>query len=356
MSQTKVVSASLRTEPHSAQAANSQPKPNDAFVEFHDFVFDDGETLASLKLHYLTLGTPRRGASGAIVNGVLLLHGTAGSAADLAQAAFFDALYGAGEPLDLSRYFLVIPDAIGAGGSSKPSDGLQAHFPHYGYKDQVRAQRLLLEKIDIRHLKLVLGTSMGGMQTWLWGEMFPNDMDCLVAIASTPAAISGRNMIWREMISHAIRSDPAWKNGDYPKDSAPKNWINAVVPLSAIMTGSAEQLQKQGPTRATAIDLVENLEISSEAYDANDMLNAFESSADYDPAPNLHVINKPMLTINFADDLTNPPQFLRLPTASNYTSVIIPSGPDSYGHMNIAHPAVWASALGSFLQPLPLGR
>jgi homoserine O-acetyltransferase len=322
MSKTKVISASLRTEPRSAQAASSQPKPNDAFVELDDFVFGDGGNLASLKLHYLTLGTPRRDASGAIANGVLLLHGTAGSAADLAQAAFFDALYGAGEPLDLNRYFLVIPDAIGAGDSSKPSDGLRANFPHYGYKDQVRAQHLLLEKIGIKHLKLVLGTSMGGMQTWLWGEMFPSDVDCLVAIASTPAAISGRNMIWREMISQAIRSDPAWKNGDYPKDAPPKNWIKAVIPLSAIMTGSAGQFQKQAPTRETAIDLVGKLEADGEACDANDMLYAFESSADYDPAPKLNATVKPMLTINFADDLTNPPEHLHLPTASNYTEVM----------------------------------
>jgi homoserine O-acetyltransferase/O-succinyltransferase len=353
MAKTGVISASLPTELHSARAANSHPKPNDAYVELHDFVFGDGETLASLKLHYLTLGTPRRDATGAIANGVLLLHGTAGSAADLAQAPFFDALYGAGQPLDLSRYFLVIPDAIGAGDSSKPSDGLHTHFPHYGYKDQVRAQHLLLETIGIKHLKLVLGTSMGGMQTWLWGEMFPNDMDCLVAIASTPAAISGRNMIWREMIGQAIRSDPAWKNGDYPKDSPPKNWIKAAIPLSAIMTGSAEQLQKQAPTRKTAIDFVDELEASGEAYDANDFLYAFESSADYDPAPMLNAIIKPMLTINFADDLTNPPEHLHLPTASNYTEVMFLAGPASYGHMTLAHPAIWASALGSFLQRLP---
>src|SRR3984885_4455790 len=248
MSKTGVISASIRTELHSARADNSQPKPDDALVELHDFVFGNGETLASLKLHYLTLGTPCRDTSGAITNGVLLLHGTAGSAADLAQAAFFDALYGAGEPLDLSRYFLVIPDAIGAGESSKPSDGLRTRFPHYGYQDQVRSQHLLLERIGIKHLKLVLGTSMGGMQTWLWAEMFPNDMDCLVAIASTPAAISGRNMIWRQMISQAIRSDPDWKNGDYPKDSPPKNWI---------MTGSSGQFQRQAPTRETAIDPVD---------------------------------------------------------------------------------------------------
>ena len=247
----------------------------------------------------------------------------------------------------------MIPDAIGAGDSSKPSDGLRTHFPHYGYKDQVRAQHLLLEKIGITDLKLVLGTSMGGMQTSLWGEMFPNDMDCLAAIASTPAAISGRNMIWREMISQAIRSDPAWNNGNYPKDSPPKNWIKAALPLSAIMTGSAEQLQKQAPTRETAIDLVDELEARGEAFDANDLLYAFESSADYDPAPKLNAIIKPMLTINFANDLINPPELLHLPTASNYTKVMFPTGPTSYGHMTLAHPAVWASALGSFLQRLP---
>ena len=145
--------------------------------------------------------------------------------------------------------------------------------------------------------------------------------------------LEGMGIKHLEMVSQAIRDDPAWKNGDYPKDPPPKNWINAVVPLSAIMTGSSEQLQKQAPTRQTAIDLVDKLEADGEAYDANDMLYAFESSADYDPAPNLHVINKPMLTINFADDLTNPPEFLNLPTASNYTAVMIPAGPDSYGHM-----------------------
>jgi homoserine O-acetyltransferase len=190
------------------------------------------------------------------------------------------------------------------------------------------------------------------MQTWLWGEMFPNDMDCLVAIASTPAAISGRNMIWREMISQAIRSDPAWKNGDYPKDALPKNWIKVAIPLSAIMTGSAERLEKQAPTRATAIDLVETLEASGDSYDANDLLYAFESSADYDPAPELNEITKPMLAINFAGDLINPPELLHLPTASNFTEVMVQAASATYGHMTLAHPAVWASALGSFMQRL----
>ena len=353
MSKNGVISASARTELHPAPSADWPHTPRDGVVDLRDFVFGDGGNLSSLTLHYLTLGTPRRDARDAIINGVLLLHGTAGSAADFAQAAFFDALYGAGQPLDLSYYFLVIPDAIGAGDSSKPSDGLGAHFPHYGYEDQVRAQRLLLERIGIKHLKLVLGTSMGGMQTWLWGEMFPDDMDGLVAITSTPAEISGRNMMWREMISQAIRSDPAWNNGDYPRDSPPKHWIKTAMPLSAIMTGSAERLEKQAPTRATAIDLVETLEASGDSYDANDLLYAFESSADYDPAPKLNAINTPMLTINFADDLINPPELLHSPTASNYTKVMIPAGSATHGHMTLAHPAVWASTLGSFMQHLP---
>ena len=179
--------------------------------------------------------------------------------------------------------------------------------------------------------------------------MFPNDMDCLVAIASTPAAISGRNMIWREMIIQAIRRDPAWKNGHNTKDSPPKNWIKTARPLSAIMTGSAEKLQEQAPTRQAAIDLVVELEARGEVFDANDLLYAFESSADYDPAPELTAIIKPMLTINFADDLINPPQSLHLPAASNYTEVMFPAGPASHGHMTLAHPSVWALAPGSFL-------
>ena len=353
MAKTTVISASVRTEPPPAQSPSAQPEPNHAVVELRDFAFGDGGKLDSLKLHYLTLGTPRRDASGAIVNGVLLLHGTVGSGADFAQTPFFDALYGVGEALDLSQYFLVMPDAIGVGESSKPSDGLQAHFPQYGYKDQVRAQHLLLEQIGIKHLKLVLGLSMGGMQTWLWGEIFPDDMDCLVALASTPNAISGRNMMWREMISQAIRSDPAWKNGDYPKNSPPKNWIKAAIPLSRIMTGSADQFANEAPTRESAIALVNTLEAAGEVYDANDFLYQFESSADYDPAPSLSAIVKPMLTINFTDDLVNPPELLHLPTASNFTRVIVPAGPGSCGHMNIAQPAVWASALRSFLQRFP---
>jgi len=286
MLKTEVISAPLRTKPHSAPSANSQPKPNNG----------DQEIIKRFPVGYYPLH-PNVSLN-----------------------------------FQMNRFW-------GWANEKQMLEELRAAGTRIkSYDDWTREMFDLSDK---------------ALQTWLWGEMFPNDMDWLVAIASTPAAISGRNMIWREMIIQAIRSDPAWKNGDYPKDSPPKNWIKAAIPLSSIMTGSAEQLQKQAPTRETAIDLVDKLEASGEAYDANDFLYAFESSADYDPAPKLSEITKPMLTINFANDLTNPPEHLHLPTASNYVEVMIPAGSAAYGHMTLAHPAVWASALGSFLERFP---
>ena len=339
--------------PGAAISATSPPQPVDGSVELQNYRFSGGETMPTLKLHYLTLGTPQKDAAGAITNAVMLLHGTSGSAADFLKPRFFQSLYGAGEPLDISRYFIVIPDGIGAGESSKPSDGLHAHFPKYGYTDQVRTQHATLEQIGIKHLKLVLGTSMGGMQTWLYAETYPEGADAFVPIASTPAEISGRNEVWREMISQAIRDDPDWKGGDYPKDHPPQDWIRAAMPLFSIMTSNAEVMQKEAATRAEAVKLVDRLEAQAKSRDANDFLYQFESSSDYDPVSRLGVIVKPMLTINFADDLLNPPELLHLPTASNYTKVMLPVSAPTYGHQTLAHPEVWAPALQSFLQKIP---
>ena len=219
--------------------ATADTAPAGGTVTLADFAFADGETLPALKLHYLTLGTPTRDAAGHVTNAVLLLHGTTGSATQFTERGFSDALYGPGQPLDATRFFLVIPDGIGAGASSKPSDGLHARFPRYGYRDQVRAAHDMLERIGVTHLKLVLGTSMGGMQAWLWGETYPRASDALVAVASTPAPISGRNMMWRQMISEAIRQDPDWRGGDYPGDAPPRAWARTVMPLFTIMTGNA---------------------------------------------------------------------------------------------------------------------
>ena len=244
----------------------------------------------------------------------------------------------------------MIPDGIGVGGSTKPSDGLHVRFPRYGYNDQVRAQHDMLAALGITHLKLVLGTSMGGMQTWLWGETYPQDVDALVAIASTPAAISGRNMMWRAMIAGAIRNDRDWHGGDYPVDRPPHDWGLTAFPLFAVMTENAEQLQKKGPTRAKATALVSDLADRAAKIDANDFLYVFESSADYDPAPRLGAITTPMLTINFADDLLNPPEFLDLPTAANFTRIMLQGG---YGHQTLTHPDLWAPTLARFLAKVP---
>ncbi len=334
-------------------AMAAEGAPASGTVTLANFAFADGETLPALNLHYLTLGTPTRDPAGHITNAVLLLHGTTGSAAQFTEHGFTDALYGQGQPLDTSKVFLVIADGIGAGSSSKPSDGLHAHFPRYGYRDQVRAAHDMLERIGVTHLRLVLGTSMGGMQTWLWGETYPQSSDALVAVASTPAPISGRNMMWRQMVSQAIRHDPDWHGGDYPKDAPPRAWTRTAMPLFTIMTGNAEQLQKEAPTRAKAISLVDEIEARGRTSDTNDMLYTFESSADYDPAPQLGAITAPFLTINFADDLLNPPDLLNLPHAPNVTAAMLPGGPDSYGHQTLRHAARWAPALQAFLDRLP---
>ena len=327
----------------------SAAEPSEGSVDLHDFHFADGERMAALHLHYRTLGTPRRDGAGRVTNAVLLLHGTTGTANTMLAPAYEQALYSPGKPLDSQRWFIVIPDGIGAGGSSKPSDGPHARFPHYGYNDQVRAQHDMLAAIGITHLRLVLGTSMGGMQTWLWGEAYPQDVDALAAVASTPAAISGRNMVWRAMIVEAIRDDPDWHGGDYSADKPPHAWGLTALPLFAIMTENAEQLQKKGPTRANATALVQELAGRATKIDANDYLYLFQSSADYDPAPRLSAITKPMLTINFADDLLNPPELLGLPDAANFTKVMLPGGAGSYGHQTLTHPELWAPALARFL-------
>lgn len=320
--------------------------PGEGSIELHDFHFNDGEQIAALKLHYRTLGTPMRDGAGQVTNAVLLLHGTTGTADTMLAPGYEQALYTPGKPLDSQRWFIVIPDGIGAGGSSKPSDGLHAHFPRYGYNDQVKAQHDMLAAIGITHLKLVLGTSMGGMQTWLWGETYPQDADALVAIASTPAAISGRNATWRSMIVDAIRNDPDWHDGDYRTDKPPHAWGLTALPLFTIMTENAEQLQKKAPTRAKAAALVQDLAGRTAKIDANDYLYTFQSSVDYDPVPGLDAITKPLLTINFADDLLNPPELLGLPDATNVTKVMLPGG---YGHQTLTHPDLWAPALTRFL-------
>jgi homoserine O-acetyltransferase len=255
-----------------AHAADASTDPTEHAADFiaHDFHFSDGTIFPDLRIHYVTLGTPQRDAHGEITNAVLLLHGTTGTGKAFLTPLMRKELFAAGEPLDTQRYFIVIPDGLGRGGSSKPSDGLRTKFPHYGYGDVVEANhRLLVEGLKVRHLKLVLGTSMGGMQTWMWGERYPGMADALMPIARQPIAMAGRNWLWRQMIVGAIRSDPGWQDGSYT--TPPTQWAR-VMPVFTLITGNAARMQEQAPDRATATRMTESIVADAAKTDPNDVL------------------------------------------------------------------------------------
>ena len=340
-----------------APAAGQTPWPGlrEENVILRDFRFASGDTLAELRLHYITLGTPRRNAAGSITNGVLLLHGTSGSSASWLQATLADELFANGQPLDATQHFIVIPDGIGAGGSSKPSDGLRGRFPHYRYRDMVEAQyRLVTEGLGIRHLRLVLGTSMGGMQTWMWGETYPDFMDALVPVASQPIAMSGRNWITRRIRIEAIRNDPDWNGGNY--DTNPTRYVYT-LPLAQLMTENVVRLQEMAPTRQAADDLYQKLVEDARRNDANNQLYAIEAVMDYDPSKDLGKIRARLLAINFADDALNPPELGVLEPAirriQNAAHVLIPAGPDTHGHFTYMRAAIWKRHLAEFMRRLP---
>ncbi len=316
-----------------------------------DFRFASGETLPELRQHYITVGTPKADAGGRITNAMLLIHNTTGTAKTWLEPALADELFAPGQPLDATRYFLIIPDIIGFGRSSKPSDGLRARFPHYRLHDVAVAQhRLVTEGLNIPHLKLVMGLSLGGMLTWMFGEMFPDFMDALVPVASQPGPMSGRNWIQRRINVEAIRNDPEWKNGDY--ETQPTNWVR-VAPLSALMTQSVVRIQELAPTREKGDALYQQFVERAQKADANNRLFQIESTMDYDPSADLEKIKARLLAINFADDAVNPPELgvleagvARIPGAR---SVVVPAGPKSQGHYTSMRAALWKSHLADFL-------
>ena len=317
-----------------------------------DFTFQSGETLAELRLHYTTLGAPARDAAGRIGNAVVILHGTGGNGRGFLSANFAGVLFGKDQPLDASRYYIILPDAIGHGKSTRPSDGLHARFPHYDYADMVRAQyRLIREGLNVDRVRLVMGTSMGGMHTWMWGEMYPDFMDALMPLASAPAEIAGRNRIFRRMIIDAIRDDPDWKNGEY---TAPPRGLMAAYDALFMMTSSPLQLQKIAPTRDLADAEFERLKQRARRADANDMLYAFDSSRHYNPAPQLERIKAALVAINSADDEVNPPELgilereIRRVPRGRY--VLIPTSPETRGHGTHSRPALWKDYLVELLQ------
>lgn len=321
-----------------------------------DFRFASGEVLPELRIHYRTLGRPRRDAGGHTRNAVLLLHGTTGTGEQFLSPSFAGELFGPGQLLDTARYYLILPDGIGHGASSRPSEGLRARFPRYGYGDMVAAQyRLVTEGLGVDHLRLVMGTSMGGMHTWMWGERYPGFMDGLVPLASVPTQIAGRNRMMRKMISDDIRGDPEWNGGEYTR---PPRGLAAALQILFMMTSSPLQQHRAAPTREAADRwITEWLRTRMGSVDANDFLYAFEASSDYDPSPGLERITAPLLAINSADDLVNPPELglmeplIRRVRRGRY--VLVPTSGRTRGHGTHTVAAVWKPHLAAFLASLP---
>jgi len=329
-------------------SATDYPVPTEGDYTIRDFKFASGETLPELRLHYRTLGKPEKDANGQTRNAVLIMHGTNGSGAQFIRPEFAGELFGKDQPLDATKFFIVLPDEVGHGKSSKPSDGMHAKFPRYGYIDMVGAQyRLLTEGLDVNRARLVMGTSMGGMHTWLWGELHPDFMDALMPLASLPTQISGRNRGWRRVIIDAIRNDPDWHDGDY---TAQPPSLRTAAEMLWFMSSNPVLRQKEAPT-LTSTDEVLNKFVDDymKTGDANDVLYAVEASHDYDPSPNLEKIRAPLLAINSADDLINPPELgileREIKRVPKGRAVIIPLSDKTRGHGSHTIAALWKDKL-----------
>ena len=339
-----------------AAPLSAQPRPVEGDWVARDFRFASGETMPELRLHYRTLGAPRRDARGVVRNAVLVLHGTGGTGAQFLSPQWAGELYGPGQPFDTTRFYVVLPDNIGHGRSSKPSDGLRARFPRYGYADMVRAQHLLLTQgLGVNRLRVVIGTSMGCMHAWMWGEAYPDFVDGLVPLACAPAQIAGRNRMIRKMIMDDIRGDPAWQGGNYTTQPP---GLRAALQLLYVMSSAPLVQQAQAPTRDAADSVITAwLRDRMATTDANDMLYQFDASRDYDPSAALGTISASVLAINSADDFVNPPELgiverlvQRVPRVR---FVLIPTGPETRGHGTHTRAAVWKAELTRFLATLP---
>ncbi len=326
------------------------PKATEGDWTAREFRFHTGQVLPEVRLHYTTLGSPTNPA-------VLVLHGTSGSAAKMLTPEFAGELFGPGQPLDASRYFIILPDALGHGKSSKPSDGLRTRFPAYNYDDIVEAQyRLVVEGLGLKHLRLVIGHSMGGMLTWLWGEQHPDFMDALVPMASQPTPMSGRNWMMRRMIIDTIRNDPAWDGGNYRTQPPSLRVASAFFGIAT--NGGTQAYQKMAPTRAAADKVVDARLAAPFEFDANDYLYQWQASSDYDPVPNLMRLRAALLAINAADDERNPPQLAaamerelkRLPNGSYY---LIPASEDTRGHGTTNIARFWKQQMLQWLDTVP---
>jgi homoserine O-acetyltransferase len=327
------------------------PREGDYFVR--DFTFRSGETMRELRLHYLALGQPVRDAKGAVTNAVLVLHGTGGSGRQFLAPQFANELYGKGQPLDTTLFYVILPDGIGHGKSSKPSDGLHARFPHYDYDDMVTAQyRLVTEHLGVNHLRLVMGTSMGGMQTWVWGEADPDFMDALMPLACLPIPIAGRNRVWRMMVIDAIQSDPDWQGGEYRDE--PVRALRTGLDLLLIAGSAPLPMQISMATRDSADRYYANyVKARMPGLDANDLLYQIGASRNYDPSPRLESILAPVMFVNSGDDFINPPELgvaeREIKRVKRGTFVLIPASANTHGHGTHTWAALWKQHLVDLL-------
>ena len=332
----------------------SQPTPKEGDYVSHNFHFKSGETLPQLRMHYATFGTPVRNRNGQVTNAVLLLHGTSGAGAQFLAPQFAGVLFRPGQLLDVSRYYVILPDNIGHGKSSKPSDGMHAHFPQYDYDDMIAAQHELLEKgLGVNHLRLILGTSMGCMHSWIWGEIYPDFMDALMPLACQPAPITGRNRLWRKLVIDGIRDDPDWKNGDYSSEPGPG--LKTTGEMFYIATGSTLEMQKNLTTREATDRADEDFAKSFTAsHDANDLLYAMTASWNYDPSPQLEKITVPVMFVNSADDFVNPPELgiaeREIKRVKKGRFILLPISDQTHGHGTHTWAAAWQQYLKELLE------
>jgi len=347
-----MLAAGLAAASARSSAAPSPAREGDFVVR--DFRFRSGETLPELRLHYLALGSPRRDAQGHATNAVLILHGTGGSGRQFLAGQFSNVLFGAGALLDTTRYCVILPDGIGHGRSSKPSDGLHARFPHYDYDDMVAAQhRLLTEHLGVQHLRLVMGTSMGGMHTWMWGETYPEFMDALMPLACLPVPIAGRNRLWRAMVMDAIRSDPEWQGGEYSTEPAAA--LRTALDLLTLASSAPLPMQKSLATPDSADRYLENsLKTRLPLLDANDLLYQLGASRNYDPAPRLEAIRAPVMFVNSGDDFINPPELgiaeREIKRVKLGRFVLLPATEQTHGHGTHTWAALWQPYLEELLR------
>ncbi len=337
-----------------AHAQPAAPTPQEGEFVVHDFKFQTGESLPTLRLHYTTFGRPVRDAKGHVANAVLIMHGTGGNAHSLIRPQFSGVLFGPGQLLDANRYYIILPDDLGHGKSSKPSDRLRMRFPKYDYADMVEAEhRLVTEGLGVDHLRLVMGTSMGCMHAFMWGETYPTEMDALMPLACLPVPLAGRNRMWRAMVIQAIEADPTWNGGDYAQE--PASGLRTAADLTAIAGSAPLQMQKAMPTREAAdkyaADYVKAVLADT---DANDEIYYVDASRNYDPEPDLGKIVAPVMWINSADDFINPPELgiaeQEVKKIAHGRFILIPASLQTHGHGTHTWAAVWQDHLAELLK------